>query len=634
MRRFFSCLDRWIRTPSKIGSKRPSDGSFRALGAVLGLLLSAAGSVGAQTGCDTDGSQRLVFEDFSDLAAWTLNGVTAGANPTAGGHLLLTYDLGQSGSAFVSETVVLRDSTGFRASFSAAFRFRITDPQGISDQDGQGADGIVFVVQTVANDVGGTGGGIGYQGIDRSLGVELDSWNNGSQDQGSGNHLGVNLDGSVTSTGLLPVAGRFNDGQPWYVWVDYDGATQLLEVRLAQTDQRPPSAQLSTTVDLPQVLEQDSAFIGFTSGTGGAGGDHQIERFEFVNRYAPIDVCHSVDFNSQPPTEVVANGTFSYLAVAEDSTPGATLTYLVESAPAGLAIDPASGQVTWTTQVSDIGLHPVTLRATSSSGLSNTQSFTIEVLPPLNTAPRALPQSPNVVEDGVLAITLAGEDDENDPLTFLLGTGPEHGTLSGVAPDLTYTPAADFFGSDSFTFSVSDGVLVSTEATVSIEVSPVNDPPRITSVAPTLAMADHELSYDVLATDVDSDPLTYEPLEGPTNLTLDLASGQLRWQPRHSDAGSHAVRLAVHDGVGGSDEQAFDLMVIENDGSAGSFGTDFWVMVSYNPVEASFGELLIVSDQATQGRVELANVRSVVDFEVRRSGAVRPAGPSSPATCR
>ena len=62
-------------------------------------------------------------------------------------------------------------------------------------------------------------------------------------------------------------------------------------------------------------------------------------------------------------------------------------------------------------------------------------------------------------------------------------TGPSHGTLSGTAPNLTYTPAANYNGSDSFTFKANDGGLDSTPATVSINVSAVNDAPSFTKGA-------------------------------------------------------------------------------------------------------------------------------------------------------
>lgn len=73
-----------------------------------------------------------------------------------------------SGGAFLTNAISLAND----ASFGTAFSFQITNPFNT------GAGGIVFVVQTVANNVGG-GGGIGYAGRANSVGVEFDTWDNG-----------------------------------------------------------------------------------------------------------------------------------------------------------------------------------------------------------------------------------------------------------------------------------------------------------------------------------------------------------------------------------------------------------------------------------------------------------------------
>ena len=77
-----------------------------------------------------------------------------------------------------------------------------------------------------------------------------------------------------------------------------------------------------------------------------------------------------------------------------------------------------------------------------------------------------------VAHNSSTAITLTGSDPENSPLAYAVVTSTTHGTLSGTAPSLTYTPSANFTGTDNFTFKVNDGVLHSTLATVSITVTP------------------------------------------------------------------------------------------------------------------------------------------------------------------
>ncbi|MBX4200908.1 cadherin-like domain-containing protein [Candidatus Parcubacteria bacterium] len=89
-----------------------------------------------------------------------------------------------------------------------------------------------------------------------------------------------------------------------------------------------------------------------------------------------------------------------------------------------------------------------------------------------NQAPVANSLNISVNKNTATPITLTGSDPENSALTFMVVSNPAHGTLSGTAPNLTYTPAANFSGSDSFTFKVNDGSLNSTVKTISITVNP------------------------------------------------------------------------------------------------------------------------------------------------------------------
>jgi hypothetical protein len=98
----------------------------------------------------------------------------------------------------------------------------------------------------------------------------------------------------------------------------------------------------------------------------------------------------------------------------------------------------------------------------------------------VNEAPVADSQSVTTNEDTAKAITLTGSDANGDTLTFSVVTQPAHGTLSGTAPNLTYTPNANYNGSDSFTFKANDGSADSNTATVSITINAVNDAPSFT----------------------------------------------------------------------------------------------------------------------------------------------------------
>jgi hypothetical protein len=250
--------------------------------------IAAALSVAACLISSAEAAQ-VTFNNFSNLSAWQLNGHTAGINPGGllggvnngidGQVLRLTNNYSQAGSAFLTNSISLAN----QASFSAAFSFRFTNPLS------GGADGIVFTVQTNSNTAGGSGGGIGYAGIGHSVGVEFDNWFNGGTDPND-NHVGINLNGNVASNPVVTWPTPFDNGGLWHAWVDYDGSTDLLEVRFGATNTRPTAALLSTTVDLQNVLGTPNAYVGFTSGTGAAAANHDIVSFSFNDDFAPIGV--------------------------------------------------------------------------------------------------------------------------------------------------------------------------------------------------------------------------------------------------------------------------------------------------------------------------------------------------------
>jgi hypothetical protein len=86
-------------------------------------------------------------------------------------------------------------------------------------------------------------------------------------------------------------------------------------------------------------------------------------------------------------------------------------------------------------------------------------------------APTATSASYSVNLNEATSILLTGTDSEGSNLAFSVVDFPSHGSLSGSAPALTYTPTTDYTGTDSFTFTVNDGVYTSDLATVSILIN-------------------------------------------------------------------------------------------------------------------------------------------------------------------
>jgi len=105
-----------------------------------------------------------------------------------------------------------------------------------------------------------------------------------------------------------------------------------------------------------------------------------------------------------------------------------------------------------------------------------------------NTAPDAIDDAAIIDEDsGPNSINVLANDTdhENDALTVTAITQGLHGAvaISGGGPGLTYTPAADYFGPDTFTYTISDGHGGSDTANVNVTVNAVNDQPSFTKGA-------------------------------------------------------------------------------------------------------------------------------------------------------
>jgi hypothetical protein len=173
---------------------------------------------------------------------------------------------------------------------------------------------------------------------------------------------------------------------------------------------------------------------------------------------------------------------------------------------------------------------------------------------PVNDAPTAVDDSATTNEDTPVNIdVLANDTDvEMDTLSVIAVTQGAHGSVVNNSGTLTYSPAADYHGTDTFTYTVSDGNGGEATANVSITIDSVNDNPVAVNDS-AITNEDTSTTIDVVAndTDVDGDARTLASVGGAAHGSVTIVSGQALYSPVANYNGGDSFTYVVSDGHGG-----------------------------------------------------------------------------------
>lgn len=221
-------------------------------------------------------------------------------------------------------------------------------------------------------------------------------------------------------------------------------------------------------------------------------------------------------------------------AATDVDLPAQTLSYKLITQPTKGTLSGCIDNLTYTTgrnctytPFADVnGTDTFTFR--SNDGLTDStevETVTINIAP-INDAPTlTATQNVSTTEDTPLTFDLnAGTDIEGNTLSYVKLTNPANGTLTcagGTNRSCTFTPNANWNGTTSFTYKVNDGGLDSTTATVTITVTPVNDPPVMAANQSYSVNDNTNLAITLSpATDIDGGTLSYKIITPPSNGTL------------------------------------------------------------------------------------------------------------------
>lgn len=241
-------------------------------------------------------------------------------------------------------------------------------------------------------------------------------------------------------------------------------------------------------------------------------------------------------------------GSFVNLVLAGSDPDGDPLTFTVTQSPLNGSLSGTAPNLRYTPRAGYSGPDSFSFAVSDGQLVSGSATVVMTVTPPLNAVPSAQGSSLVVAEDGSLAVRLSGTDADGGPLTYRVMTNPARGTLTGVAPNLTYVPQPNYFGTDSFTFTVSDGTNTSSVATVGLTITPVNDAPVASSKSLSV-VANTSVNFTIGAADVEGDPLTFTVTSGPLNGTLTGVAPSLRYTPRAGYVGADSFSFVASDGT-------------------------------------------------------------------------------------
>jgi len=305
---------------------------------------------------------------------------------------------------------------------------------------------------------------------------------------------------------------------------------------LVQNSYSVPGASGCGTVFFQDVngLINDQLSLPSAAGTNSA---------TFLSEWTPIRPLPGVTatFTALPNT-----GTAPHLVTfnAAGSTGQAPLTYQWDFTNNG-SFDGLGGITTSNTYLT-AGTHTIRLRVTDADG--DSVETTRTVLTGANLPPTASDQTQSTPEDTAKAITLGGTDPEGGTLiTSLVAPAPLHGTVTGTPPNVTYTPALNYNGPDSFGFRVTDNLGNFDNGLVTLNVTPVNDTPTASNVSATV-VEDGSTPVTLIANDVDLTPLGYTIVDPPDKGALSGTAPNLTYTPFANEVGADSFTYQASDG--------------------------------------------------------------------------------------
>ncbi len=325
------------------------------------------------------------------------------------------------------------------------------------------------------------------------------------------------------------------------------------------------------------------------------GGENDVEAATQSFTVTVTPVNDSPVLSGTPTSFVQLGNSYSYqleVADADDANNGNDLTFNLVTAPSGMTVSDI-GLVDWTPAVA-AGVYNVSVSVVDGGedgAIPATLAWTVEVRAAANVAPVINEESASIEvdEDTQGNETLTATDANGDTLTWSVISAASNGSATATGGNLTYTPAANFHGSDSFTVQVSDGDLTDS-IVVNVTVNSVNDLPVIDQGATTSLTTPEntEGNITLTASDADDDSLSWSVSAAATHGSASVVDGNVSYTPNENFNGSDSFTVQVTDGT------ATDIIVV-----------NVTVTAVNEAPEINQSEASVTTDEDTEGTTTL-----------------------------
>lgn len=260
---------------------------------------------------------------------------------------------------------------------------------------------------------------------------------------------------------------------------------------------------------------------------------------------APIAVDDTITTTEETTVEI-------FVLTNDSDSDGDPLLISAISSPSNGAFVSNGTVITYTPNLNFNGIEVLTYTISDTVGLTDTAILTINITA-VNDAPIAVDDSATTPANTPIMVTVLVNDSDvdGDPLTVTTTSTPTNGAASTDGSTVTYSPNAGFFGTDQFSYTISDGTVTAT-ATVSVTVGANSVPVAVDDAA--TAAEDTAVTLSVLANDSDAegDPLTIIALGTPTNGAISSDGTTVVYTPTLNFNGTEVITYTIDDNSAGT----------------------------------------------------------------------------------